>query len=61
MNPKPGYRTTEFWTVGLPGIVLTILTALQTQGLSIPVWSGPVMAVLYALSRGLAKINLSGR
>jgi len=61
MNPKPGYRTTEFWIAGLPGIILTVLTALQTSGLSIPAWSGPIMAVLYALSRGLAKLNLTGR
>jgi len=52
---KPGYRTTEFWLVGLPGLLLTALQGLSQQGLQIPDWSGPIMAAVYAIGRAFAK------
>ncbi len=52
---KPGYRTTEFWVSGVPGLLITILQALGSYGVPLPTWVGPIMAAGYALSRGLAK------
>lgn len=54
---KPGYRTTEFWIAGVPGLLLTILQGLLQWGVPLPGWVGPVMTIAYALSRGLAKQN----
>jgi len=56
MEPtKPGYRTTEFWITGVPGLILTLVSGLTDWGVNLPSWSGPIMLVLYALSRGLTK------
>jgi hypothetical protein len=52
---KPGYRTTEFWISGVPGILLTVGQALLDFGVPFPSWVGPIMAAIYALSRGIAK------
>ncbi len=60
MDLKPGYRTTEFWVAGIPGIIITALNGLQAWDLNFPVWIGPIMTVFYVLSRGLAKSFLKG-
>jgi len=52
---KAGYRTTEFWLVGVPGLLVTVAQSLMGWGLVLPGWAGPAMAGLYAISRGLAK------
>ena len=52
---KPGYRTTEFWVVGVPGLILTVVAGLTEWGVDLPSWAGPIMTVMYALSRGVAK------
>lgn len=52
---KPGYRTTEFWMVGVPGLILTIFEFLAGSGLNFGSWAGPIMGGLYAISRGLSK------
>lgn len=54
-KPKPGYRTTEFWVAGLPGLILTVVGGLTEWGVHLPSWAGPIMVCLYALSRGLTK------
>ena len=55
VNVKPGYRTTEFWVVGLPGLLLSVVSGLTDWGLNLPGWAGPIMAGIYALTRGFVK------
>lgn len=56
-NKKPGYRTSEFWLVGLPGLLLTLVEGLSGYGLNLPSWAGPIMGGLYAISRGITKLG----
>jgi hypothetical protein len=62
MNPRPGVKTTEFWS----NVVLQILLLLNTLG----VWSympqkytvivQGILGAAYAFSRGIAKISPPG-
>lgn len=59
MEPKPGIRTTEFWTHG----ILQVLLLLNTLGIWTympPRYTVLVQGILgaaYSASRGLAKIS----
>lgn len=54
---KPGYKTTEFWLVAIPGAITTVLQLIGQSGLTLPGWAGPAMAAAYAVARGLAKMQ----
>lgn len=54
---KSGVKTTEFWLVGVPGLILTIGEVLTQAGLGLPSWAGTIMTVAYAISRGMGKLG----
>jgi len=54
---KPGWKTTEFWVTAVPGLLVTILEPIMNSGLALPGWAGPALMAVYALARGMAKLN----
>ena len=57
MGLKPGYRTTEFWVTALTVAGLVIASATTSLAPRYAALGAAISAGLYAVARGLAKLN----
>lgn len=59
---KPGYKTTEFWVTvfAIGGLVVTQLSATNVLPVKYGALAAAIASGLYAISRGLAKLNKPG-
>ena len=54
---KAGYRTTEFWITALSVLATIVMASRELLSSDQAVTAAAIAAVLYSISRGLAKTN----